>query len=79
MTSALMALAGQKVSETRRECTKSGATLVYCMAEKVGDKNLVVLRGPTQTTATWRRLGSWSSRISEWSFDAVELARVGLT
>lgn len=52
MTSALMALAGQKVSETRRECTKSGATWVYCMAEKVGDKNSVVLRGPTQTTAT---------------------------
>lgn len=78
MTGALMALAGSKVSDTKREYTKGGATLVYSLAAKAGDKNSALLKG-SGAQPTWRRLGSWNSRTSQWSFDASELTRLGLT
>lgn len=52
MTGALVALAGQRVSETRHEYTKNGATLIYAMRMKPGDKNATVLKGTSQTTTT---------------------------
>lgn len=59
MIGAFMALAGQLVAETRREYTKSGATLIYRLAtSKADDKNAAVLKGSSPTTTPWRRRGS---------------------
>lgn len=53
--------------------------MIYAMALKAGDQNAMVFKGTTSTTTTRRRLGSWSTRASEWSFGGIELSRLGLT
>lgn len=80
MTGALMALAGTKVVDTWREYTKGGATVMYTMTAETLRRRAArtrLMKGTAQST--WRRLGRWSSRTNQWSFDAGELTRLGLT
>lgn len=81
---ALMSLAGRVVAETKREYSMSGATIVYRGTHHtaVGKDAEVLSKKATTATgqpAAWRRLGSWSTRTEEWSFDDVEFTRLGIT